>query len=158
MKDSILEFHEYQRLIHSCLRRWKLPEPYEDCQQESYLIYARCVERYDPERSKFSTFFFQTLYRHFQTENRKNRRDREAVHFFSIQQKPLEKDPLKEPLLLFDIQHYSSLTLNEQIIFEQTYIGYTVAEIARLSGKSPSTIKRARKQIKRKISNGLLVE
>ncbi|GEN54671.1 RNA polymerase sigma factor [Halobacillus faecis] len=158
MKDPILDFHAYQRLIHSHLRRWNLPEPYEDCLQESYLIYSRCVERYDPERSKFSTFFIQSLYRHFQTMNRKNHRGREAVRFFSIHLHPLEKDPLQEPLLLFDLHHYSSLTLMEQVIFEQSYAGYTVNQIAQLTGVSPSTIKRARKQMKRKVSSCLSVE
>ncbi|WLR48997.1 sigma-70 family RNA polymerase sigma factor [Halobacillus litoralis] len=158
MKDPILEFHAYQRLIHSSLRHWNLPEPYEDCLQESYLIYLRCVERYEPERSKFSTFFIQSLYRHLQTMHRKNHRGKEAVHFFSLHQKPLEKDPPQEDLLLFDIHHYSSLTPMEQIIFEQSYTGYTVNQIAVLTGKSPSTIKRARKQIKRKVAGCLSKE
>ncbi|WP_394218198.1 RNA polymerase sigma factor [Halobacillus trueperi] len=157
MKDSILDFHAYQRLIHSSLRHWNLPESYEDCLQESYLIYLRCGERYDPERSKFSTFFIQSLYRHFQTMNRKNHRSREAVHFFSIHHLH-EKDPLQEPLLLFDIHHYSSLTLKEQIIFEQCYTGYTANEIALRIGVSLSTIKRARKQMKRKVYSSLSVE
>lgn len=155
MKDHILDFPAYQRLIHSCLRRWKLPEPYEDCLQESYLIYVRCVEKYDYKRSKFSTFFIQSLYRHFQTMNRRNHQNREAIHFFSIQQNPHEKDPLHEPLLLLDIHHFSSLTLIEQAVFERCYTGYTVNQISSLIGKSPSTILRARRQIRRKTADCL---
>ncbi|MBN9655100.1 sigma-70 family RNA polymerase sigma factor [Halobacillus sp. GSS1] len=151
MKDHILDFPAYQRLIHSCLLRWKLPEPYEDCLQESYLIYVRCVEKYDSERSKFSTFFIQTLYRHFQTMNRKNHQNRKAIQLFSIHQKPHEKDPLHEPLLLLDIYHYSSLTYMERVIFEKSYTGYTVNQMKLLIGKSPSTILRARRQIRRKV-------
>ncbi|MGR9048579.1 RNA polymerase sigma factor [Halobacillus faecis] len=158
MKDPILEFHAYQRFIHSSLRHWNLPEPYEDCLQESYLIYLRCAERYEPERSKFSTFFIQSLYRHFQTMHRKNHRGKEAAHFFSVHQRPQEKDPLQEDLLLFDIYHFSSLTPMELFIFEQIYTGYTVNQIALLTGKSPSTIKRARKQIKRKVAGCLSTE
>ncbi|CDQ18898.1 RNA polymerase sigma factor, sigma-70 family [Halobacillus karajensis] len=151
MKNPIPPFHECKSLIHSTLRHWNVPEPYDDHLQESYFVYTRCAERHDPKRSKFSTYFTYALLWHFQTMERKEYKERKAAHLFSLQHPLREKDPQHENLLLFDIYHHASLTNRERFIFQYCYNGHTVEEIASATGKSPSTIKRARKQIKLKV-------
>jgi RNA polymerase sigma factor (sigma-70 family) len=151
MKSYIPQFDNCERLIYFTLNLLKIPEPHDDYFQESYLVYNLCIEKYDGKRSKFSTYFIQRLYHHFQTQHRNEKREREASLLFSIQKKPSETEHLHESLLLFDIHHHAALNSRERLIFHHSYSGHTVNEIARLMKTSPSTVKRVRKCIKLKL-------
>ena len=151
MKKNVPHFSDCERLIYFTLHLLKIPEPHEDYFQESYLVYNLCFDKYDGNRSKFSTYYIQRLYHHFQTQQRKEQREREATFLFSIQKKPSETDPHHESLLLFDIHHHATLNSRERLILHHSYYGHTVNEIAQLMKTSPSTVKRVRKCIKLKL-------
>ncbi|SFK17275.1 RNA polymerase sigma factor, sigma-70 family [Halobacillus dabanensis] len=151
MKNSLPPFADCERLVYFTLNLLNIPEPHDDYFQESYLVYNRCLEKYDGTLSKFSTYYIQRLYHHFQTQHRNEQREREASFLLSIQHTPSDSDPLHESLLLFDIHHHTMLDSRERLIFDHSYSGHTVNEVAQLMKTSPSTVKRVRKCIKLKL-------
>ncbi|WP_226581249.1 LuxR family transcriptional regulator [Halobacillus litoralis] len=150
MKEEIPVFHDCEGLIYYTLKRLEVPEPYEDYYQESYLVYHRIVSSYNPSRSKFTTYYGHALYYHFQTLIRHEQRRQEAVHSLSMNSFFCASDPLTVNLSLIDIHRV--LSSFEHSVLRLTSMGYTTEEIADRLNRSNSTIKRARRRSRQKLT------
>ncbi|WP_347862366.1 sigma-70 family RNA polymerase sigma factor [Salimicrobium sp. PL1-032A] len=136
-------FSSFHRLIYQALHALHLSPPYDDEFQEAYLIYHQALESYDPDKSKFSTYFYSKLTYHYLSVLRTNREQQAMLARILILQPSVHTD------------HYficPSLEERPNRILQLSIDGYSTEEIASMLSLSKSTILRERKKLKRKLS------
>lgn len=143
-----ITYEEFNRLTCYTLRRMNVPGPYDDHLQEAYFVYLKTLQRYNPSKSKFSTFFVYQLRHHYKTLFRNEQQSKDSLARLQEASETSCTMP-QEHLLLTDF--FDQLTIFERDIVKFAYDGYTVYEIAKLKKVSESTIKRTRKKIKQKL-------
>ncbi|WP_431804108.1 sigma-70 family RNA polymerase sigma factor [Halobacillus andaensis] len=146
MSTQCLNFVSYYPLIYHTLHKLQLP-PHEDYLQDAYLVYAKCVKRYQSERCKFSTYFSYQLFYYYKSLKRKIN-----ISYTFVPTTFVVNDQLDEQLFWYDIYTNYGLTDFEKEILSLTLLHYTIEEIAHKIKSSPSTIKRKRNSIKNKLS------
>lgn len=140
---NVKPFPDYLLMTSKVLHLLHIPSPHEDELQEAYFIYHKCVETYDPDRSKFSTYYCQELKYHFKSVLRKKKKQEEIMSRFMV------LHPSSH------IDHYflhPPLNDREARIFRFSMEGYTTTDIAEFLSISKSTVLRERKRLQRKFS------
>ncbi|WP_173915571.1 sigma-70 family RNA polymerase sigma factor [Halobacillus sp. Marseille-Q1614] len=140
------QFIEYQPLVYSTLHKLRVPRPYDDYVQEAYFVYEKCRHNYDPSLSKFSSYFTLHLLYYYKSLFRKKKKP--LLAFVPS----LHTDPLLDVITLWDITDHCHLTNVEKDVLFLTLKDWTIKEISCHIDRSPSTIKRARRSIRKKIS------
>ncbi|MFQ3545429.1 sigma-70 family RNA polymerase sigma factor [Halobacillus rhizosphaerae] len=158
MKKDYQSFQTYHPYIYFALNRLRMPRPYDDFIQESYFIYLQCIQQFNPALSKFSTYFTHHLIHHFRTLQRNDTNRHQQFkqfenHCCTISYQP---DLINEQSVFYDVFHHCDLNRLEADIVKLSLEEHTIEEIALLKEISASTVKRARKRIKKKIERLLL--
>lgn len=157
MDHNLLPFEDFDRLVYSTLRKLNIAGPHDDYRQEAYFIYWNSKEKHNPVLSKFSTYFTYELRHHFLSTVRKEKRDQQVRQGYLHQTLlKTKEDPLDEQTMLFDIHHNYHLTPLEREVFQLTYEGFPVKDIAAMKQISLSTVIRVRNRLKVKIARQLV--
>ncbi|WP_281658697.1 hypothetical protein [Halobacillus sp. Cin3] len=144
--SKIQEFHELEELIYKVMHNLHLPPPHDDYFQESYLVYHAAKARYDPGKSRFSTYFHTKLRYHYQTlvsNDLKRTAAHRRLYTLSSFTNPL---PSTHPALP------STLSPFEKRFLSDLLNGYKNVEIADRMNISSSTFYRRRRILRTKLA------
>ncbi|MBH0230680.1 sigma-70 family RNA polymerase sigma factor [Halobacillus yeomjeoni] len=148
---STYSFEQVRKLTYYTLKRMNIPKPYDDHFQEAFLVFNNCLCRYNPKRSKFSTFYVHNLHHHYKNLYRNEKRHHSSCYLLPSPVQP--PDTIDTTLMLHDLIYHSHLSALEKDVLLLAYEGYTVKETAEKKNISISTVKRTRKKLKEKLSH-----
>lgn len=149
---NTITFKSLENLIYYTLRNLHIPPPFDDHYQDSYIIFEKCVDKYDASRADFTTYFTSQFQYHLRSFLRNEYRHQQAIQQLSQLPQHPNEEMIDDHLLLTDILYFHRLTSFEQQVFELSYEGYSIKHIAKTMEVSVSTIIRTRKRIKQKLS------